>query len=151
MPKFHCPVIAICFEVDVLPVMIARAMHYPRDTTDFVLHTTAVGACDKRTRLAELLHKRLEDRFAMQVRKFSAARNAKGLRALWRDSAVAGTDIPGALWASWTRPTCDTLLAQEIHGDIHMIQHQIGSGSRADLATLKAVKAENAALMPTGA
>ncbi|MBP9806493.1 MAG: hypothetical protein KBE22_16525 [Candidatus Accumulibacter sp.] len=64
---------------------------------------------------------------------------------------MAGTDIPGALCASWTHPTCDTLLAQEIYGDIYMIQHQIGSGSRADLATLKAVKAENTALMPTSA
>lgn len=67
MPKFHCPVIGVCFEVDELRAMISRAMHFPRDTTDFVLHTTAVGACEKRTRLAELLHKTLEQRFSFQI------------------------------------------------------------------------------------
>ena len=37
-------------------------------------------------------------------------------------------------------------LEQEIHGDIHMIQHQIGSGARADLNALKALRADNAQL-----
>ena len=55
--KFHCPVVGVCFEVDHLRAMMAKVMHFPRNTTDFVLHTTAVGACETRTRLAELLQK----------------------------------------------------------------------------------------------
>ena len=34
----------------------------------------------------------------------------------------------------------------EIYGDIHMIQHQVGTGARADLKTLQALRTENAEL-----
>ena len=47
--KFHCPVIGVCFDVDELRRLMAKVMHFPRDTSDFVLHTTAVGACDERS------------------------------------------------------------------------------------------------------
>lgn len=144
--KFHCPVVGVCFEVDELRTLISRVMHFPRETTDFMLHTTAVGACETRARLSELLQKDLERRFPLTVRRFSGARTADGVRALWRESCKTGTDIPGALWASWTHPACDASLAQEIYADIHMIQHQIGSGTRADLAALQALQAENAEL-----
>ena len=62
--KFHCPVIGVCFGVDELRGLMAKNMQFPRDTSDFVLHTTAVGACETRTPLAESLHKQLEKRFA---------------------------------------------------------------------------------------
>jgi hypothetical protein len=118
-------------------------MHFPKDTTDFVLHTTAVGACENRSQLAELLHKNLEKRFKLTTRRFAASKDGESLRRLWREAARTGIDIPAALWASWTHPACDTLLEQEIYGDIHMIQHQIGTGTRADLAMLKALQADN--------
>lgn len=144
--KFHCPVIGVCFGVDELRGLMAKALEFPRETTDFVLHTTAVGACETRSRLADLLHKQLEKRFHLSIRAFSRAKDASALARLWRESADSGCDVPGALWACWTHPACDTLLEQDIYGDIHMLQHQIGSGTRTDLATLKALKAENGQL-----
>ena len=141
--KFHCPVVGVCFEVDHLRAMMAKVMHFPRNTTDFVLHTTAVGACETRTRLAELLQKNMEKRFEASIRRFTAAKTSEALRALWQEAVRTSSEIPGALWASWTHPACDALLEQEIYGDIHMIQHQVGTGTRADLTTLKTLKAEN--------
>jgi hypothetical protein len=144
--KFHCPVIGVCFAVDELRGLMAKVMHFPRETTDFVLHTTAVGACEARSQLAELLHKNMEKRFALAVRHFAAAKDGDRLRALWREAAGAGTDIPGALWACWTHPAGDALLEQEIYGEIHMIQHQIGSGVRSDLTTRQRLSADNGEL-----
>lgn len=144
--KFHCPVIGVCFDVDELRGLMSKVMHFPRETTDFVLHTTAVGACEERSPLADILHKHLERRFALTIRRFAAARDSHALAALWCDEARRGSEIPAALWASWTHPACDSRLEQEIYGAIHMIQHQVGSGSRADLATLKALRAENGEL-----
>ncbi len=141
--KFHCPVIGVCFDVDELRAMMGKVMHFPRDTSDFVLHTTAVGACEERSQLANILHKHLERRFALTIRRFAAARDSHALAALWNDEARRGAEIPAALWASWTHPACDARLEQQIYGDIHMTQHQVGSGSRADLATLKNLRAEN--------
>jgi hypothetical protein len=146
LAKFHCPVVGVCFEVNELRTLISRVMHFPREAADFMLHTTAVGTCDTRSRLSEVLQKDLERRFPVAVRRFSGVRSADGVRALWRESCKTGSDIPGALWASWTHPACDASLAQEIYADIHMIQHQVGSGTRADLAALQALQAENAEL-----
>ena len=144
--KFHCPIVGVCFEVDHLRTTMAKVMHFPRDTTDFVLHTTAVGACETRTLLAELLQKNMEKRFEVPIRRFAAAKNSEALRALWHEATRTGSEIPGALWASWTHPACDALIEQEIYGDIHMIQHQVGTGTRADLTALKTLKAENGQL-----
>lgn len=144
--KFHCPVIGSCFEVKELRTLMHKVMHLPRDTSDFVLHTTAVGACETRTQLADLLHKTLEKRYALIIRRFSATKNAAGVRRLWQEATASGTELPGALWAAWTHPACDSLLEHEIYGDIHMIQHQVGTGARADLKALQHLRAENGEL-----
>lgn len=144
--KFHCPVIGVCFEVDQLRGLMAKVMHFPRETSDFVLHTSAVGACETRSPLAELLHKHMEKRFQLTVRQFSAAKTPDALRELWQAATQAGADIPGALWACWTHPACDALIEQEIYGAIHMIQHQVGTGTRADLNTLKTLRSDNLGL-----
>jgi hypothetical protein len=141
--KFHCPVIGTCFDVAELRGLMKKVMHFPADTTDFVLHTTAVGSCEVRSKLAELLQKQLEKRFHPTIRRFAAAKEASALRALWREATSSGIEIPAALWATWTHPACDSTLEHEVYADIHMIQHQVGTGARADLKTLKALKAEN--------
>ncbi len=144
--KFHCPIIGVCFSAGDLRTLMSRVMHFPADTSDYVLHTTAVGACEERSQLAELLQKNLEKRFQLTIRRFAAARAGDALRALWQEATRGGNELPAALWSSWTHPACDARLEQEIYGDIHMIQHQIGSGARADLNVLKALRADNAQL-----
>jgi len=129
-----------------LRTLMHKVMHLPRDTSDFVLHTTAVGACETRTVLADLLHKTLEKRYAAVIRRFAATKTAEGVRRLWLEAVASGMELPGALWAAWTHPACDSLLEHDIYGDIHMIQHQVGTGARADLKALQALRAENAEL-----
>lgn len=144
--KCHCPVVGVCFGVDELRRLMARVMHFPRGTDDFVLHTTAVGACESRGPLSELLHKALEKRFAQEIRRGAAAKDTATLRDLWRQARAAGNGIAGALWTCWSHPACDKALEQEIYGDIHMLQHQVGSGTRADLGALRQLREENARL-----
>lgn len=144
--KYHCPIIGSCFDVGELRALMAKIMHFPPETTDFVLHTTAVGACETRSRLAELLQKNLEKRYALTIRRLAAAKPTEALRQLWQEAIGSGSEIPAALWATWTHAACDTALEQEIYGDIHMIQHQIGSGTRTDLKTLGRLKDENSQL-----
>ena len=141
--KFHCPVIGTCFDVAELRSLMKKVMHFPADTTDFVLHTTAVGNCEVRSKLAEVLHKQLEKRYHATIRRFAGAKDSDTLRKLWREATASGSEIPAALWATWTHPACDSTLEHEVYGDIHMIQHQVGTGTRADLKTLKSLQAEN--------
>lgn len=144
--KFHCPVIGVCFSVDELRGLIDKVMHIPYGTSDYVLHTSAVGACDERSPLADLLQKNMEKRFSQTIRRFAAAKTGAALRALWQEAMRSGSEMPAALWASWTHPACDETLEQAIYGDIHMLQHQIGTGTRTNLGTLKELRAENGEL-----
>ncbi len=141
--KFHCPIIGSCFEVGELRTLMAKVMHFPADTTDFVLHTTAVGNCETRSQLAELLQRTLEKRYQLTIRRLAAAKDGAALRRHWQAAVRSGAEIPATLWAAWTHPACDPPLEQEIYADIHMIQHQIGSGTRTDLQTLERLQAEN--------
>lgn len=142
--KCHCPIIGTCFDVQELRALMNKVMEFPRDTSDFVLHTTAVGICDNRSRLAELLHKQLEKRCAAEIRKLSQTRDTAELRLLWRAACRDGSTIAGALWATWSHPACDSTLEHEVYGDIHMIQHQLGGSARVDHSALKRLRQEHA-------
>ena len=145
-PKFHCPVVGVCFTVEELRPWVVKMLSLPPASSDYELHVGAVGACASRTPFAEALQRRLEKRYATQIRRFAQARGRAGVLALWRDAVHSGLEIPGAMWAAWTHPGCDESLEQDIFRDIHMIQHQVGTGARADLKTLQALRTENAEL-----
>ncbi|MRD71831.1 DUF2325 domain-containing protein [Rhodocyclus tenuis] len=141
--RFHCPLVGVCFEVNALREVVARHFHCTADTSDFSIHTSAVSACQERSPLAEVLHKLLEKRFQLSIRRFAEAKTTEALRAHWREATHSGSDLPAALWSIWTHPACDKALTQEVYADIHMIQHQVGTGTRADLAQLKTLRHDN--------
>lgn len=145
--RFHCPVIGVCFDCDELRRLMNKVMHLPRDASDFLLHTTAVGNCDARTHLAEILHKHLERRFQLLIRQHAAIKTAESLQQAWKAACKDGRNIPALLWVCWTHPACNEVLEQEIYGDIHMIQHQLGAHARVDHQAMQAAQVENASLL----
>jgi hypothetical protein len=144
--KFHCPLVGVCFDCAELRALMQKTMRFPASTSDFVLHTTAVGACEERTPLAESLQKALEKRFRLAVQALAGLRDVHALRGAWRAAVADGAAIPATLWACWTHPAVDAELEQEIFADIHMIQHQVGAGTRADLRAMERLRADRAVL-----
>jgi hypothetical protein len=144
--KCHCPIVGVCFSVHELRSHMARVMQISRSASDYTLHSSAVGACEARGPLSDLLHKVLEKRYALTIRLFAAARSRDALATLWQEALDSGSEIPAALWATWTHPACDKVLEQTVYADIHMLQHQIGSGTRAELKTLETLRQENTTL-----
>lgn len=144
--RFHCPLIGVCFSCDELRGLMRKVMHFPPETSDYVLHTTAVGNCEQRCRLAELLQRMLELRHRLTVKGLAPLKSADALRLAWQRACADGANVPGTLWACWTHPALDATLEQEIFGDIHMLQHQLGSGTRADLKAMQTQCNENADL-----
>ncbi|MBI2306382.1 MAG: DUF2325 domain-containing protein [Rhodocyclales bacterium] len=144
--RCHCPVVGVCFACDELRGLMRKVMHFPPETSDHVLHTTAVGACEQRSRLAELLQRTLEQRYRLTVKALAGVKTGGELRAAWRRACDEGAGVPGMLWACWTHPALDSGLEQEIFGDIHMLQHQLGTGTRADLKAMQTLRDENSHL-----
>lgn len=133
----HCALIGTCLP---LPEMRKLAPHSGYDVStmsDYSLHTVVVGYCAERSALSEAIQRFLDKRHAQAIARFAPATDAAAVASLWRDALAGGNDIPGALWAAWTHPAMDDELGRDVHGDIHMLSHQIGSTVRAELRQLE--------------
>jgi hypothetical protein len=144
--KYHCPIIGVCLAVDELRRLTVKILKYDGDSSDYGVHTLAVSACDTRNQLSECINRTLDQRFAVSIGRFLALKTTAELKSAWQEACRQGREIPAALWAACTHPACDETLALEIYRDIHMIQHQVGSGTRCDLQAMKHLRDENAQL-----
>ncbi|MBB2484278.1 DUF2325 domain-containing protein [Mitsuaria sp. WAJ17] len=140
-----CPVIGACLPLAVLRKRVGKALGGEALVEDYELHCGAIHECRQRGRIAELLHRELDQRYALAVRQASRLKTTLQLRDWWREAAV-GAEVAGALWATLSHPRCDGLLQDEVLQDIHMIQHQVGSSHRADLQRIQALAHENGVL-----
>jgi len=126
--------------------LTTKTMKYNDDASDYGVHSLAVSASDTRNPLSECINRTLDQRFAVCLRRFAVFKTAAEIKSAWQEVCRSGCEIPAALWAVCTHPLCDETLALEIYRDIHMIQHQVGSGTRCDLQAMKRLRDENARL-----
>lgn len=133
---YHCALIGTCLPVAEMRRLAPHSGYDVSNMTDYSLHTVVVGYCENRSALTEAIQRFLDKRHARAVARFAPAATVSSVAAAWREALRAGEDVPGALWAAWTHPATDDELGREIHGDIHMLSHQIGAAVRADLRQL---------------
>jgi len=143
--RSHCPVVGICLTLDDIRALVKRVSAQFGVSGDFELHAAVVQECADRNPLSELLHKELERRYALEVSQRKGVQDAAELGRLWR-AALASGQVGGALWATLTHPACDVQLGATVYGDVHMLQHQLGAGERADLQQFKRLQQENLTL-----
>jgi len=141
----HCPIIGVCLSLGQLRKLVDKVAVVPVRGDDYDVHVWAVHECANRNALSELLQRTLDERFAVVVRRFRAARDGAAVTALWRDAVERG-DVAGAFWAALTHPRTDLARLEAIVRDMHMIQHQAGAAVRVDLGRFVALQKENAAL-----
>jgi hypothetical protein len=138
-------VIGVCLPIATLRRLVGKTVDGPIPADDYELHCGAIGECRMRTPLAERLHKALDVRYALAVQRTGRLRTEASL-AEWWSAQSSGCELPGALWAVLTHPRCTPQLQHRVLGQVHMLQHQVGAASRADLARLDALSDENAVL-----
>ena len=143
---FLCPVVGTCVPMERLRRLARRVgLAQASSRSDYELHHAAVHLAGERNEFSRLLQKELEARFAAAAARFAVADSDERLLALWR-SALAAGDIAGALWALMTHPFASPDLLQLASQDVHMLSHQVGASSRADLRRLAQAEADNRAL-----
>ncbi|MDI4632466.1 DUF2325 domain-containing protein [Pelomonas sp. V22] len=140
-----CPVIGVCLPMPLLRRRLAKVLGGLAMAGDYELHCGAINDCNRRSAIAELLQKELDQRYAIALRLAAQHKSSEALGRWWA-AAQHGNDVPGALWATLTHARCDNALQELVLRDIHMIQHQVGSAERADLARLNALEEENRVL-----
>lgn len=144
--QFHCPIIGICFNVRELRQLLNKELKYPANTSDYTFHTIAVGVCDKRCKVSEKLTDLLDTRHKELIRELNTVKDAHALHSVWEEAVKIGLNIPGTLWAIVTHPACNSQIEAQLHGDVHMLQHQLGARERVEQETLNKLKEQNSAL-----
>ena len=143
-PGTLCPLMGACLPISTLRRVLAKTVGGALGD-DYQVHCAAINECTHRGPACLALQRELDLRHALALRRFGKAKTTEAVAALWREESVA-SDPSGALWAGLTHPRCDSALRERICGDIHMLQHQLGAGNRADLLKLEALALEHAAL-----
>ncbi len=141
----HCPLVGVGIPLGALRKLVGKVAGGKILADDYEVHVGAVSECGTRNRLSEALQKELERRYAPIIVRFRAARTTDGLAELWQ-GAVASGDVAGAFWTGLTHPRCTPELEEKMCRDLHMIQHQAGACTRADLHRFNSVVEENASL-----
>lgn len=113
--------------------------------TDYDIHTAMVHLAGHDRKAAKAMQKVLDRKHAPAMSRFSRAATAEQLRHLWRE-AVGRGEVAGACWAVMSHPAADEPLRTEVFGEIHMLSHQVGAATHADLKRIHALEGEKAAL-----
>ncbi len=144
--SLHCSIVGTCLTTAELRQILVKIELPTADReTDHQLHGRAVLLAGRKELASKLLQKALDRRHRTALSRFSRARNADELRALWADAAE-GAEIPGAYWAILTHPHTTEDLVRHVFGEVHMLSHLVGAANRADIRRLRELEAENAAL-----
>lgn len=137
----HCMVIGTCLSVAEARGQLERTGLDVRHLSDYQVHTYAVQAAgDKKNPLTARLQRRLDEKYAVDIRRFAQAKTTEQLSALWYESMRQG-HIAGSVWSVCTHPCIDEQLAYEVFGEIHMMSHLQGASGRKDKANLKMARA----------
>lgn len=132
----HCAVIGTCLTVAELRKIARHAGMDDADTaSDYELHHSAVHHAQERNAMSALMQKELERKFALALRRCAAMKEDREVRSLWQQAVLKG-EVAGMLWAIVTHPAASEATLSTIAGELHMLSHQTGAASRADLQRL---------------
>jgi Uncharacterized protein conserved in bacteria (DUF2325) len=127
----HCSVIGTCLSMDDLRKLTRKGgMRISDDATDYCVHSYFVREAGSDSKLARLLHKMLDDKHAVDIRRFSAvAADAAAIEALW-EKAMENGRVAGAYWAVLSLRCAPSELVTSVYGQVHMLSHVLGGYNR---------------------
>jgi uncharacterized protein DUF2325 len=143
-PSLHCSIVGTCLSTGELRHILCK-LKIPDAATDHELHSRGVVLAGRRDAGAKFLQKALDRRHQAAITRYSRAKDAAGLLALWEESLKQG-DIPGAYWAVLTHSVTGQDIVKRVFGDVHMLSHLVGAANRADIRRLRQLEQDNAAL-----
>ncbi|HYI69840.1 MAG TPA: DUF2325 domain-containing protein [Skermanella sp.] len=127
----HCSVIGTCLSMDDLRKLTRKGgMRISDDATDYCVHSYFVREAGTEGKLTRLLHKMLDDKHAVDIKRFSAvAGDAAAIGALW-EKAMDNGRVAGAYWAVLSLRCAPSELVTSVYGQVHMLSHVLGGYNR---------------------
>lgn len=144
--KHHCPVVGTCLKLDDIKKIARQSGFGSRDFDEYALHVEAVSVSLDRNPASEAMHKLLDRRYGLLLRRFDKARTDAEILALWKQHLERG-EVAGAMWAALTHKAGSPEVRYAVYADVHMLSHQVGAGQAADLRRLEWLDGEYARLI----
>jgi energy-converting hydrogenase A subunit M len=144
---WHCMIVGTCISMPELRRLSAKmGVQTRRDNvSDYEIHAFMVGRVSRDRRIAKEMHKFLDRKFASWPARFSKLRDVDALMTAWTEAVERG-EVAGALWGLMSHPAATAELQGRIFGEVHMLSHQVGAASRADLRRIHGLEKEKADL-----
>lgn len=127
----HCSVIGTCLSMDDLRKLTRKGgMRISDDATDYCVHSYFVREAGTESKLARMLHKMLDDKHAVDIKRFSAvSSDTAAIEALW-EKAMDNGRVAGAYWAVLSLRCAPSELVTSVYGQVHMLSHVLGGYNR---------------------
>ncbi|OAN53189.1 hypothetical protein A6A04_14650 [Paramagnetospirillum marisnigri] len=145
--QWHCTIIGTCLSLGELKGAASRLrLRLPSEKpSDHEIHTSMIVLIGREKLVAKMLNKMLDRKHAAAIGRFARLEGEAALAEAWRDMLAKG-DVASACWAVMSHPETGEKLRNEVFGDIHMLSHQVGAASRADLRQVHALEQEKSEL-----
>lgn len=128
--SFACPVIGNCLTMEELRKLGRQCkIDIPEDTTDYYIHRYFVNEAYEQGLVSRKLHKFLDRKYAVAIKRFTKAKTETEVEQLWAESSKRG-DLTGPFWALATHPRATEDLMDRVHGELHMLSHIVSRTSR---------------------
>jgi len=137
-----CPVTGVCLRLPELQKLARKAGLALDGCSEYEMHIALVSECRRRTPLAEMVQRELDNRHELCVLQSLRLKTTEAL-ARWWDQSCMGMDWAGVFWAVLTHPRCSPELEFAVLGQVHMLQHQVGMAARVDQTRLLSLAQAN--------
>ncbi|NJO55839.1 MAG: DUF2325 domain-containing protein [Rhodospirillales bacterium] len=140
--RLHCSIIGTCLSMGDLRVIERRLSIAPlKGTSDFQIHGNFVVWAANPGPAAKHMHKMLDRRYGVAIRRFASISTPDELTRLW-DKCLEEADIPGPYWALVSHPESTIEIIMPAFGQVHMLSHLVGAANRADIRRLSTLQDE---------
>lgn len=145
--QWHCTIIGTCLTLGELTSAANRLGVQMRSAkpSDHEIHTSMIVLLGRERMVGKALHKMLDRKHAAMISRAGKVEGEEALTAFWGEMLAKG-DVSAACWAVMSHPDSSDALRNAVFGEIHMLSHQVGAASRADLRRIHALEQEKAAL-----
>jgi hypothetical protein len=137
-----CPVTGVCLRLPELQKLARKAGLALEGCSEYEMHIALVSECRRRTPLAEMVQRELDNRHELCVLQSLRLKSTEAL-ARWWDQSCMGMDWAGVFWAVLTHARCTPEFEFAVLGQVHMLQHQVGMAARVDQTRLLSLLQDN--------
>jgi hypothetical protein len=116
----HCSILGTCLRrTDLRRLSRKKIFQMESGDSDYQIHLTLVGFAASRNSKSRAMHKFLDGRYRVAIKRYAAAHDDEVLE-LWNQDVKKGT-VAGAYWAIMTNQLLSSDVRTEVYGQNHML------------------------------